>query len=179
MTNPQSLFDAIIQQLRGNSAVTTAFGDTWVITDTIPVNITDGNVCKFWSDYAGMIGNVLVGDPVEPYVVLEEIGESYDFMTPVSGGSPYIAFLAAGTAIARIKAPSRALARSLGLKLCAAMNDMDVPGVTWPGEGTIVSKLMMLRMRQASFAPSPAVGPSTASVFSRVIAFDYEYQGFL
>jgi hypothetical protein len=179
---PQSLFDAMIQQLRATTAVTAAFGDTWnaTLASGIPANILAnvqaGNICKFWSDEAGQIANVLVGDPVQPYLVFEEVGERYEFMTPINGAKP---FIAPGVAICRIIATSRATARGLGLAVCSALNDMDTEGVTWPGEtiASIPNKLMMLRMGQASFDPNPKVGPGMSSAFNRVIAFDYEYQG--
>lgn len=170
MSEPQSLPDAMIQLLRANSPVTTAFGDTYNASLTIAANAAAGNVCSLWSDY----------DPQsnEPYLVFEEVGERYDFMTRTAG-LEIANFTSSGTAICRVYHSSRATARALGILVCNVLNDCDFSGVTWPGFGSpeIFCQLDELRMTLAQFVPAPQVGPSTPTQFQRVISFEYMYQG--
>ncbi len=150
----------MIQFLQGSGQITAAFGDTWNPT-------SQTGTPKFFSDYAGQVA--------EPYLVFEEVGESYDFHTPSINGRT---FIATGTAICRIFEQDRAMARQLGVMVCSRLNDCDQPpGITqWPGFFG-PSVLMNLRMAQAAFVPLPDTGPGTPTIFNRVIQFEYEYQG--
>ena len=167
----QSLPDCMCQALRLSTAATAAFGDTYNSSLTILQNQTAGNICKFWSDYADQI--------LEPYLVFEEIGESYTFMTRGNAGTK--PFTCMGNMICRIDGVGRASLRALGILVCAALNDIDVGEgpVTWPGISSQTYQLMELRMIQAAFVPSPAVGPGIPSTFNRVISFEYTYEGLI
>lgn len=164
MSAPQSLFDAMVQFLRANADVTAAFGDTWNSSLTLLQNNQAGAVAKFWSDYADQCA--------EPYLVFEEVGESYDYMTATNGVKN---FIATGTAICRIYQTDRAAARQLATLVCGALNDPNTVPLQWPGFNGLC-QLMELRMMQAAFVPIPDVGPGTPTVFNRVISFEYVYQ---
>jgi hypothetical protein len=125
---PSDLADAVLTVLRG-SPCAAAFGDTWD-------SVAQAGVQKFFADWGYA--------PAEPYAVIEEIGESYEFYSPGPGNvRPYVA---TGRLRVSIAAPSRASARSLGVAVCAALNDSDASGFAWPGEHS-----MYLRMDSASF----------------------------
>jgi hypothetical protein len=151
---PQDLADAVLQQLRG-SPCAELFGDTWDPT-------TQAGVMKFFGDYGA--------SPDEPYLVIDEIGETYEFYTAGPGNvRPYVA---TGQFRAVIFATSRALARRLGVAVCAALNDSDASGFAWPGEHS-----MYIRMASAMFVPTPETAPGSPVVFNRVLTFNYKYQG--
>ncbi len=149
----QDLADALIQQLH-RSPCAGLFGDTWE-----PSNQT--GTPKFFAEYAGEVD--------QPYLVFQEIGETYTFMTPGPGNNrPY---LSDGSLQAMIFAPNRYTARSLGVSVCAALNDADVNGMTWNG-----GRLTAFRMIQASFVPLPSTGPNSVSIFARAIMYQYQIQ---
>ena len=165
----QSLPDALCQTLRLNAAVVAAFGDTYNSTLTIAQNALAGNVSKFWSDYADQVA--------QPYLVFEEVGESYEFMTRAGGLK--VNFTSPGVMVCRIINSGRAVARSLGILVCNALNDAEQEGVTWIGfDSPVIScTLDSIRMKQAAFVPDPDIGPSQPATFNRLITFDYWYQG--
>lgn len=153
---PLDLADALIQQLV-RSPCAALFGDTWDPG-------TQTGTPKFYAEYAG--------DVPEPYLVFMEVGESYTFFTPGPGNTR--PFLADGQIMAMIYMSNRLVARQLGIAVCAALNDADSLGMTW-----VNGYLKAFRMMQASFMPIPQVGPGTASVFNRVITYQYQTQGAL
>ena len=84
------LIQAVIAQLEANSAIQTAFGDTWN-------QATQTGVAKFFAD--------VVDQVPPPYCLIEEGGETYDFMT----SDPAINFTSPGQMSFRIlRARSRA-----------------------------------------------------------------------
>lgn len=146
---PVNLIDAAAEWLR-QSACAAAFGDTWDPE-------TGSGTMKFFADWAAP-------GAAEPYAVVQEIGESYEFMTARVGGER--SYIATGRLQVAIYAPGRQQARDLGVSLCLALNDAPL---SWPGD-----RLMYLRMAQASFVPMPQVGPGTPSQFVRLLIFDYQ-----
>jgi hypothetical protein len=165
----QSLPDGLCQALRLNAAVVSAFGDTYNSSLTIAQNSAAGNVSKFWSDYADQIS--------QPYLVFEEVGETYDFMSRAALAT--VNFTCTGTTVCRIVHYSRATARSLGILVCNALNDCESLGITWPGfhSPAATCTLDSIRMTQAAFVPDPNIGPGVPTTFNRVIPFSYFYQG--
>ncbi len=151
------LAQAVLVQLRTVSAVTTAFGDTWNPT-------TSAGTCKFFFDFAGQAS--------DPYLVAMEVQESYEFMTRTTSLTlaPY---LANGQMQIWIFQSDRQAARALGVLVAAALNDQTA-AITWTG-----FTLMHFRMASAAFVPVTVTGPQLPNVFSRVLTFDYEYQGSL
>ncbi len=156
------------QYLRANADAVDAFGDTWDSSLTIPQNDSAGNVSKFWSDYASQ-------QPDDPYLVFQEIGETYSYMTRVNGVK---SFTASGQAICRIYQRNRNAARQLGILVADALNDADIVPLEWPAFKGLC-QLMQLRMGQASFQPLPDIAPGLPSVFNRVLVFQYDYQGYI
>lgn len=152
------LADAVLQVLRASPAAA-AFGDTWDPA-------ARSGVEKLFGDWGY--------NPDKPYAVFEEIGETYEFYTAGPGNvRPYVA---TGTLRCSIFAASRAQARTLGVAVCAALNDADSSGFAWPA-----AHPMYLRMQSAAFVPVPQSGPDgtdvAPTVFLRVITFTYKYQG--
>lgn len=145
-----NICDAAIEQLRATAAVTQAFGDTF---DTS----TQTGTPKFFGDWAAEVA--------EPYAVVQEIGETYDYQTPTAGN--YRSYIATGRLQVAIYAPGRQQARDLGVQLAFSLNDA---ALAWPG-----SNLMYLRMAQASFVPLPHSAPGSPTQFVRVIVFDYQF----
>lgn len=145
---PNDLVDATIQHLR--TTVNTQFGDTW--------NGTSGTI-KFFADYAS--------DFALPYLVVFEIGETYDYMTQAPAGD--YEFTSPGQLGIHVYQSGRITCRQLGFLVAAALNDA---ALTWTG-GT----LMSIRLAQAAFIPVTEVGPSTPTTFKRLLVFEYMYSG--
>ena len=154
---PNDLLDAVIEQLRDTSSVTTAFGDTWDPSTSV-------GTIKFFADYAS--------DFALPYLVLYEGGETYEYMTRTTTTLPLdtVNFTCSGQFQCSIFSPnSRYVARQLGQKVSLALNDV---ALNWTGQ-----TLMLLRNSAAFFRPITDVGPAAPSVFNRVLTFDYMYEG--
>lgn len=150
---PQDIMDAVLQALRlSNCAV--LFGDTWNASQQIGIQ-------KFFADWSDQTGY--------PQAVVNEPGETYQFMTAAGGNE--IPYLADGTLTITVYASDRYEARQLGKSIGRALNDARL---SWIGE-----RLLMLRMRGASFIPNPPTGPGIPTVFVRQVVFDYEIQGVL
>ena len=149
--------DAVLEQLRA-SACAELFGDTWVPT---PGSSGQGTgTPKFFGDYGS--------DPMQPYAVCQEIGETYEYMTPTAGD--YRAYIATGQLTVAVYADARDQARELGIQVAFALDDAIL---TWPR----CVNFMLLRLNSASFVPTPQTGPNTPTVFLRMLTFDFQYQG--
>ena len=153
------LADAVFQAIRSKPQLTQAFGDTWVGALSIEDNTTAGNVCKFWADYAAQVEL--------PQLVEFEPIERYQNMTKAPNGS--VAYIADGTLQLAVLATPRSLARQLGELLIFVLEDYPI---SWPG-----TQPMNFRINSAAFVPRPGIGPGVASLFQRVLTFDYEYSG--
>lgn len=149
---PMDLIDAVIAQLEASAAVTGAFGDTWN-------QVAQTGVAKFFADVAGEVA--------EPYAVLSEVGESYNYMTAIAGGR--VNYTAPGQMRISIWAPDRYQARQLGLLVASTLNDAPLQ---WPGE----DDTMLFRLAQSMFM-GKGVGVACPIVFNRVFIFEYEYSG--
>lgn len=152
------LIQAVIEQLETNSTVQIAFGSTWN-------QAAQTGVPKFFAD--------LVDQVPAPYCLIEEGGETYDFMTK-SGpiGQLETAFTSPGQMSFRIFAPSRSQARQLGFVLAIALNDAPL---VWPAGET-----MVFRMSRSWFMPmTQPSGPNVSVLFCRAFLFDYMYSASL
>jgi hypothetical protein len=153
------LIQAVIAQLESNSAVTGLFLDTWNQYGQI-------GVAKFFTDVVDQV-------PV-PYCLIEEVGETYEFMTQ-SGvpGELSHPFMSPGKMSFRIFAPTRILTRQLGYAVAICLNDAQL---AWPSQGDT----MLFRMSQSVFVPmTEPSGPGVAILFCRRFIFDYEYSASL
>ncbi len=161
-----NLIEAVIAQLEGNSAVAGLFGDTWVAEWSDAQNDAAGNVAKFFAD--------LVDQVPAPYCLIEEVGESYQFMT--RAGPPGMTqrnFIATGQMSFKIFASGRGESRHLGFAVAQALNDAPL---NWPAE----NDTMEFRMGRSMFLPmTEPSGPNTAILFCRVFVFDYVYSASL
>ena len=151
------LADAAIEALRA-TPVAAAFGDTWNAA-------AQTGVIKFFGDWSYI--------PSLPYAVIEEVGETYQYMTPAGNAlSPNtVNYIADGQMTVTVLQSGRLAARQLGVLVASVMNDA---ALQWPAAG-----LMYLRMASAFFRPVPAQGPQSPTVFCRVITFNYEYSSHL
>lgn len=147
--------DAVITQLR-NSPCAALFGDTYV------QGVTPPGVMKFFADWAG--------DTPIPWLAVEEIGESYEYMTAQSGS--LYSYIATGQTVISIFHNSRAQARLLGVAVAAALDDQNM---IWAG----FDNLMLFRLVTARFEPDSDVGPGSATIFKRVLIFNHQYSGAL
>lgn len=138
------LIDAVIATLEMDVQVDAAFGSE-----------------KFWADYAPQV------DP--PYCVIQELGETYDYMTAVTGN--IINYTSPGQMMFSIYAPGRYQTRQLGELIAKALNDAPLK---WPQENT-----MIFRMVSSRFNPLPPTGPGVPTVFNRIFVFEYTYSGSL
>ena len=152
---PQDLADAVCQQLRA-SPCAELFGDTWDASQTTP------GVMKFFTDWAG--------DSAAPWLVVEEVGETYEFQT--AGDGNYRPYIATGQTLVRIYAADRAQARALGIQVAIVLDD---PAMAWVG----FPDLMSFRLLSAAFLPQIEPGPSVPTIFRRVLTFQHQYSGFL
>ena len=154
-----NLIEAVIAQLEGNGAVTGLFGDTWN-------QATQSGTAKFFAD--------LVDQVPAPYCLIEEVGESYQFMT--RAGPPGMVqrnFIATGQMSFKIFTEDRGDARFLGFAVAQALNDAPL---SWPAE----NDTMEFRMGRSMFLPmTDPSGPNTAILFCRVFVFDYVYSASL
>lgn len=152
---PSDIADAVLTQLR-NSPCAGLFGDTWAQAQSSP------GVMKFATDFAG--------DAPAPWLVTEEIGETYQWMTASAGGvKPYIA---TGRMAVHIFAPGRSQARQLGIAVAEVLDD---PPLAWPG----FPNLMNFRLAMAAFVPVTETAPGSPTIFHRVLTFEFAYSGFL
>jgi hypothetical protein len=150
---PADLIDAVIAQLEQDVAVTTAFGDTWN-------QVLQTGTAKFFADLADQVP--------APYAVLQELDESYDYMTRVAGG--VVNYTAPGQMQVDIWAPDRLQARQLGFVVAKSLNDAPL---AWPDQ-----TLMEFRLIRSMFIPSPAgSGPGVPIMFHRMFLFEYVYSG--
>lgn len=149
----QDLSEAILDNVRtrNGGACTTAFGENLTAT---PVPII-----KFFFDYAGAAA--------EPYAVFTEPGEVYEQMTYAVSPSLYVPETITGRIECRVFASDRKQARQLGDDVSAALNDAPI---AWPAEET-----MLFRRMGARFEVIPTTGPGVATVYCRVIVFQYMY----
>jgi hypothetical protein len=124
-------------------------------------------ISKFFADFADQVS--------EPYLVFEEVGETYGFDTHSPSGYSY---RGSGQVVVRIFEDDRTLARQLGVQVCNVLNDCEQPlgSVQWPGNDGPCT-LISFRMSSASFQPVPSPGPNVPATFNRVIVFDYVYEG--
>jgi hypothetical protein len=153
------LIQAVIQQLENNSVVQTAFGSTWN-------QAAQTGVPKFFADQVDQVS--------PPYCLIEEGGETYDFMTrsgPI--GQLQTNFDSPGRMSFQIFAPGRGQARQLGFVIATALNDAPL---SWPAE----NNTMMFRMSRSWFMPmTQPSGPGVATLFCRAFVFDYMYSASL
>jgi hypothetical protein len=153
---PSDICDAALTQLR-NSPCAALFGDTY------QSGVSPPGVMKFFADWSG--------DSDIPWLVVEEVGETYEYMTRGQlGQSPYIA---TGQSMVSIFHSSRSQARALGVAVASALDDANA---VWPG----FPNLMLFRLNMAKFVPITEVGPGgAATIFQRVLIFDHQYSGYL
>lgn len=150
---PLDLVDAVEQALRASECAG-LFGDTWD-------QLNQTGIRKFFADYA---------DSADfPYLVIGEVGESYEYMTHGPGNNrPYLAH---GTLAVNVMATGRRDARELGYAVGRALNDAHLHYID--------QRHMSLRLASAQFIPSPLSGPGTPTVFVRMLTFSYDNQGAL
>jgi hypothetical protein len=149
----QDLLDAIVSTLENNAAFTAAFGDTWN-------QAAQTGTAKVFADFADQFAL--------PYAVLTETGETYEYMTHVSGGA--VNFISPGQLQCDIWAAGRFQTRTLGWVVAKALNDASL---VWPLENE-----MHFRLVRSLFAPMPGQsGAGVPIVFHRVFYFEYTYSG--
>lgn len=156
--NAVDLADAVLQTLRG-SPCAAAFGDTWNAQ-------TQSGLQKFFGEWAAQPQNPSTSF-TEPYLIAEEVGETYQYMSPQAGNVR--PFIADGTLQITIYQTGRTAVRLLGIQVAQALNDVPI---YWPG-----AQPMYLRLASARFVPLSSIGPGVATVFCRVLTFSYEYAG--
>ena len=159
------LTDALCQILRLNSTIATAFGDTWNPT-------AQTGIVKFFADWADQNN--------DPYLVFDEVSESYDFDTRSGALAGTSSFRAEGSLLCWIFQSGREQARALATLICNQLDNCDQKNtpVQWPQfNGTCT--LLDFRMLKAQFAPNPNIGPGVPSTFVRVVTFNYTYQGYI
>ena len=163
-----SLTDALCQVLRLNAPVTTAFGDTWNASLSVAANVAAGNVAKFYSDWSDQIP--------EPYLVFDEVGETYERNTQTPTAR---SFIASGVILCPLWQAGREQARVLAGLVCGALNNCDeVKGpITWSDFGGTCT-LMEFYMSRGEFAPNQQIGPGIPATFNRIVTFNYTYQGY-
>jgi hypothetical protein len=152
------LIQAVIEQLEFSSIIQIAFATNWNQS-------TQTGIPKFFAD--------LVDQVPAPYCLIEEAGETYDFMT-VGGPMGQLAtnFTSPGQMSFTIFAPSRSQARRLGFVVALALNDAPL---AWPAGET-----MVFRMSRSWFMPmTQPSGPGVAVLFCRKFLFDYMYSASL
>lgn len=152
---PIDVADAVLVQLR-DSPCAALFGDTWAEGQVSP------GVMKFGTDY--------IGDSAAPWLVAEEIGERYEFMT--AGAGDFRPYIATGQMAISIFATDRSQARMLGVQVAAYLDD---PAMSWSG----FPNLMSFRLASAAFVPRKETGPQSPTIFQRTLVFEFQYQGFL
>jgi hypothetical protein len=156
-----SIAVAVIEQLEADQAVMALFGGAWA-------QFNQSGVAKLFTD--------LVDQVPPPYCLIEEVGETYQFMsesTQGPSGETAIPFTSPGQMAFTIFAQDRGSCRQLGFAIAKSLNDAPL---SWPvGENT-----MLFRMNKSWFiemtAPS---GPNVPVLFCRKFLFDYEYNATL
>ena len=147
------LLDAVVGLLEQSTAFNAAFGDTW--NQSLQTGIA-----KVFADVADQVP--------EPYAILTETGETYQYMTAVQGGQ--VSYLATGQMVCDIWAPGRYQTRTLGMIIASILNDAPL---VWPLETA-----MEFRLLQSQFVRMPGQsGAAVPIVFHRVFVFEYMYSG--
>jgi hypothetical protein len=147
MPTAYDLMDAVVAQLRATPAVVTALAE-----DTSSPSTT-----KIWAD------DLATAEPSLPWLTYQETSEN---LSPESvGPDAAIDYIGSGQFLLTLCTADKLECRQTAYLIVAALND--VPLVFSDGQ------LLELRHTNPSAPTVPAIGPHSATIYQRVLSFEY------